>query len=175
MQVNIKDLVITKSVGETDINPNNKDVIGDYKIKQLPDDPKKRQKRLKELGFVEGQFTEQEFFEKTIPAQAQLAIRMKRRGMIVDAGTRLEYVILRSKSDKMFDKIEDVEYYLQHKDILRLDYLYYLHLAIKPIDEILKTVFFREKFIESQYKLRCKKQEICNKISKINQTEIMFI
>ena len=137
-QIDIKDFIITKSVGE----------ISDYKIKPLPDDPKKREKRLKDLGC-----TEEEYVMKALPAQAQLSIKMKNRGKPVASGTRLEHVITQTDDlkDKLFKKIEDFDYFNDHKDVLNIDFMYYLHLAINPIDEAIETAYGIKNFTKVLY------------------------
>ena len=62
--------------------------VEDYKIRDLPDDPKKRKKRLDDLSC-----TEKEYALRSLPAHVQLAEKMRRRGKRVDPGVRLEYVV----------------------------------------------------------------------------------
>jgi hypothetical protein len=117
----------------------------DYKIRSLPDDPKKRRQRLLELDIDEStEDWEKEYEEKSKPAHVQLASRMKHRGFPVSCGTRIEYIILEDflkKNSKLYDKIEDPVYYWKHRDILRIDCFYYFKSLIKPIDQLLGIVF----------------------------------
>ena len=98
-----KDFIITKSVGE----------ISDYKIRDMPTDQKKLKKRLQELSFnpdvidifmkpnqelnAHDRFVKQQatdhYISLQLPAQVQLAEKMRRRGLRVDAGSRIEYVV----------------------------------------------------------------------------------
>lgn len=169
---NYKEFVITKSVKE----------INEYKIRPLPTDPIKKMKRLADLGC-----TENEYMHKALPAHVQLAEIMRRRGIRVDAGQRLGYIVrlnpdcLTSKEENLFDQIEDPDYFKEHSDILKIDYLYYVHMAIAQVDQVLDAIFGKDKnvflwhsqpiytldddskkykkFMEWQYKIRKIKQE----------------
>jgi DNA polymerase elongation subunit (family B) len=154
-----KNFVITKSIKDKE----------DYKVRELPTDQKKREKRLKDLNC-----TEVEYNLKALPAHIQLAERMKRRGKRIDAGTRLEYVVSMNSAwdGKLFDKIEDLEYFKEHSDLLRIDYLYYLHLSINPLDEAIKVAYNIEGFVDKQYKLRLIKHKICKRIENAGKSKI---
>jgi DNA polymerase elongation subunit (family B) len=153
-------ITITKAVGK------------DYKIKPCPGydektyqttDLKKRNKRLNELNISPKNVTwYQEYKEKVLPAHAQLANRMKRRGIPVEAGTRIEYMMIQHEDlkAKSFKKIEDPEYQKIYSDILRVDYLYVLHLASNPLDQLLQVCFQMPDFVSRQYELRMKKQKV---------------
>ncbi len=164
--INFKDFVVTKSIKE----------IEDYKIKALPDDPKKREKRLKDL-----KCTEEEYNAKALPAQVQLAEKMRRRGKIVDAGTRLEYVVLgdengvMNKKEKLFNKIEDVEYFADHRDVLKIDYYYYLKLAINPIDEMIYVAYGVKDFLKTQYELRLESLKYKDGINQLSKPNLVFV
>lgn len=160
--INYKDFIITKSIRD----------IEDYKIKELPTDPKKREKRLKDL-----KCTETEYMLKALPSQVQLAEKMRRRGKIVDAGTRLEYVVIESENqkDKLFNKIEDVEYFGDHREVLKIDYLYYLHLMINPIDEMIKVAYGIDDFLKTQYKLRLESIKYKEEINALSKPKLIFI
>jgi DNA polymerase elongation subunit (family B) len=157
-----KSFIITKSVGD----------LEDYKVRPLPDDPKKRAKRLEELDC-----TEEEYRIKSLPAHIQLAEKMKRRGKKVDVGTRLEYLVTTNGGwdGKLFDKIEELEYFNEHSSILRIDFLYYLKNSINPIDEAIFVAYKIEKFVERQYKLRVIKHKLCRKIEKAGMSRLNFL
>ncbi|ASZ85022.1 042L [Cherax quadricarinatus iridovirus] len=130
------DYVITKSVGDSkgEVDENNR--MGDYKIKALPDDPEERKKVLNGRS-------EKEYFISCCPAQVQLAEKMKRRGVPVDAGSRLEFVVTRNPGKvKLSDKIEDYEYFLKFSHLLDIDAQYYVDAMINPLDQIFKTMGF---------------------------------
>jgi DNA polymerase elongation subunit (family B) len=155
-----KQFIITKSVGDVD----------DYKMKPLPDDQKKREKRLKDLNC-----TEEEYRLKSLPAQVQLAEKMRRRGKPVDSGTRLEYVVTCSEGDKLFDKMEDAEYFLEHQEIIRLDYMYYLKLASNPLDQLLEVAYKITDFTLNFYKYLVKREKLLNDIRKLGKAYINII
>ena len=89
-----------------------------------------------------------EYVEKAQPAHAQLAMRLRRRGHPVEAGTRIEYLVM-DKADfkaKLNEKMEDPLYYSTHCDLLRMDRLYYLLSLTKPLDQLLGVTFHLENF-----------------------------
>lgn len=147
--------------------------IDDYKIKPLPFDPKKRAKRLKDLGC-----TEEEYNNVALPAQVILADKMRKRGKRVDVGSRIYYVIVKVPFEPkatLRQKIEDPEYQKQHGSILKFDYLYYLHRLINPIDEILEVVYGEKDFMKNQYKLRATKEKVNAHILRFFQNKIELI
>lgn len=164
-----KDFVVTKAVG----------AIEDYKIKTLPDDPEKRQKRLDDLNC-----TEAEYATKCLPAQVQLAEKMRSRGMRVDPGSRLEYVITvgGGHKAKQSEKVEDIDYYRNYAEsgILRLDYMYYLKLLSVPLDQVFRVVYGMNDFVLNQYKYRLKLMKVHEELlnlfrPKIQMSEINFV
>jgi DNA polymerase elongation subunit (family B) len=157
-----KNFVVTKSVGE----------ISDYKIRPLPDDPKKREKRFRELKCT----TMQEYNIKCLPAQVQLAVKMRKRGQRVDPGTRLEYLITMNGGIKarLFEKIEDPVYQQEHSDIIKIDYLYYLKLCVNPIDQLLTVQYNTDNWMLKQYKLRVIKYKLMRRIEKLVSPHLVF-
>lgn len=144
--------IITKSVGD----------VSGYKQKELPIDEKKRQKRLRDLNC-----TEEEYSAKCLPAHIQLAERMRKRGMRVDVGSRLEYVITKCGSDKLFEKLEDINYFVKYSDVLQLDYLYYLHLLINPLDQIINVTVTNpceKNLVAKLYKVHVNKENVLNEL-----------
>ena len=92
---------------------------------------------------------------------------MRRRGQIVDCGTRLEYFITEEGGEKgkQYEKIEDAIYFGLHSSILKIDYMYYLKLMTNPFDDILNVMYldkrdtkyqFIKNFALNQYKYRIK-------------------
>lgn len=147
------DFVITKSVK----------ALSEYKIKPLPTDPKKRAKRLADLKCS----SEKDYPLRSVPAQVQLAERMKSRGIRVDPGQRIEYLVTTNGGlkAKLFDKIEDPEYQQRHSSILKIDYLYYVHMCIIPVDQLLGIVFKDSKeYTKEQYKLRVRKFDLLREL-----------
>lgn len=161
MKFPTKDFITSKSVGN----------VTDYKVRPLPDDEKKRKKRLKDLNC-----TEEEYRIRALPAQVQLAERMKRRGIMVSAGSRIQYVITNSGEidGNLSEKIEHIDYFLENSEILRLDYFYYLHNFINPLDEILEKIYNIKDFVKQQYKLRLTKGKLIQRIKALGTPEIRF-
>ena len=158
-----KHFVVTKSVGEID----------NYKIRPLSEDPKAKAKRLAEL-----KCTEAEYKTKALPAHAQLAEKMRRRGMRVDPGQRLEYLVTTTGGPlaKLFEKIEDPNYQQEYSDIIKIDYLYYIHSGAKQLDEILGLQFGPQysKFTLSQYKFRVIKWYMLRELEEMVRVSVVF-
>ena len=195
----VKDFVITKSIGD----------VKDYKIRPLPEDEKKLDKKLVEMqlndktanrDIIKKLFklftTEPEKFEtlksqypiefliikeyikKSLPSQVQLAERMRRRGTRVDAGERLGYVVIESEEnikDKLFDKIEDVDYFKENLSFMKIDSLYYTKLMVNPIDEVLSAVFKKEKIFEHFYKFRINYWKVVKQLNELFSPQIKFL
>lgn len=182
------DFVITKSVGDmNDLNPqtaideqgNKKTKIGDYIVPRLADDAQEREKQLlnKKAKNIK------DFYLLSLPAQVQLAERMRRRGQRVDVGTRLEYVVTKpdQHTEKQYNKIEDAEYFRKHQCLLKLDYLYYLKALVNPLDQMLDVAFkddeyFKPGFVMKQYKYRWKiRAKLLNELKKMFAPNLQFI
>lgn len=154
--------VITKAVGNIDnltaipfVNEKGvkKAKVGDYTVPILSDNKNEREKQLikKEVS------SSREYYLTCLPAQVQLAEKMRRRGTRVDNGTRLEYVITDPKHHKakQYKKIESLEYYVKFREVIKIDYFYYLKALSNPLDQLLSVVFpDLEEFVLKQYKFR---------------------
>lgn len=160
--VTIDDFIITSKVGDEN----------DYKVRALPNDPAKREKRLKEL-----KCTEIEYKERALPAHVQLARKMRCRGHRVDIGQRIEYVVtnLGGYKAKNFDKIEDPEFVQKYQGLIKIDTLYYLHRLIEPLDQLL-SIFVKDcEFTKKHYKLREKKRKMLDELLKLFVRKIELI
>lgn len=129
--------------------------IGSYKVLTLDNsDPVKYNKQLHDKRAS----NEEEFYLRSLGSHVQLAEKMKRRGKPVESGTRLEYVItwdetLRSViKDKQWEKIESAEYFINHSDMLKIDYMYYFDCLCSSLDEILNVVFTEKDYLYNIYK-----------------------
>ena len=179
--VKTDDFVITKSVGD----------IANYKIRELSDDEKKKQKRLLDLGMQtyscdystckkgsKGSKCREciLYIERNLPAQVQLAERMKRRGKIVQAGSRIPFIITTTGgiNAKQFEKIEDPSYQQEHSDVIKIDYLYYNHLLINPLDQLVEVAFKYKDFVKNQHKLRILKYKVCKEIKNLFKLKFDF-
>lgn len=98
--------------------------------------------------------------QRSLPAHAQLARRMHRRGTIVEAGTRLEYVVVRHPNDpkaKLFEKLEDPAHCRRFGSLYRIDPFYYLHLLSFPMDQLLEVCFHKPKLFSREVEYHQKK------------------
>lgn len=178
-----KKFVITKSVGSTEnllptLVKNEKGVecmmMGDYKVPKLPLDEKERTEQLEKKEAT----SEQDYYEKCLPAQVQLALKMRSRGYPVQSGTRLEYLItdIENHNDKQYAKIEDFDYFKKFSDVLTVDFFYYLKIAINSVDEILNIAFGKElDFVKEQYNFRYKvRRKVLNDIKSLSTPKVIF-
>ena len=138
--VSIKQLIISKTLGK------------DYATRQLPDDEKKKTKRLQDLGIdTKDAGWEDRYIQRSKPAHVQLAEKMQSRGVVVEAGSRIEFVIVRhpSLNPRLFDRIEDPQYIMEHGDVVHVDPLYYAENLINPTDQILEIGYRKKDVVKS--------------------------
>lgn len=120
-----------------------------------------------------------EYCLKSLPAQAQLAEKMRNRGKPVSDGTRLEYVMLtdgtaKSVKEKKYDKIESAEYYKEHSGILRIDYLCYLQNLASSLDQVLNVVNKKQDFVLEQFNIRLQKLKVLEELKDLVKPTITF-
>lgn len=178
-----KDFVITKAVGyiaelTAEEFTNEKGIkkmkVGNYTVPALLKDKDEREAQLikKDVNNVK------DFYLKSLPGQVQLAERMRRRGMRVDAGSRIEYVIIESENnfkDKTSEKMESADYFAIHKDVLKIDFIYYLKLLVNPMDQLLFTAYKEKDFTLKQYKFRIQRCKMIEELNNIFKPKIEFI
>ena len=163
-KVPLADLVITKSIGDNNdgkISATTEDGklrVGDYKI-PMNTDAKMQTKGAK---------TEQEYIYFSLPAQIQLAMRMRERGAIVENGSRIAYVVtdLDNWRGKSGAKIEDVVFYQNNKWWLKLDYLYYINSLVKPLDKLFWLVYRRDGVMKKLFKTCVAKYNLLEQLKK---------
>ena len=154
-------------------------MIGDYKVPKLSKEPKERAEQLKKKEVD----TEDEFYDKCLPAQVQLALKMRKRGQIVQTGSRIEYIIsnINDHLGKQYDKIEDFDYFKNHSSVLTIDFFYYIKSCIKQCDELLNISFsndktFKPNFIQEQYNFRYKiRRKVLDQFKSLFSPKIVFI
>lgn len=178
------DFVITKSIGSStfDIDDiqtviNEKGIkkvkLGDYTVPYLPNEGEEREHLLK----LKNAETDEEYYVKCLPAQIQLAEKMRRRGQRVDVGSRIEYVITvqESAKAKQYEKIESYDYYNLHSEIIELDFMHYLKLASNPVDEVLEAVFKIPNFVLNQYNFRLKtRTNMLTELRRLFEPKLIF-
>jgi DNA polymerase delta subunit 1 len=86
---------------------------------------------------------EPEIMDKIInKPQTNLALKMFKRGNYIQAGDRIDYVFVDNGKKKAFEKVEDPLYYIDNKDNIKIDYLFYVKKKLAPsIDELLDVRF----------------------------------
>lgn len=156
----LKDFIITKAVGDIgDLVPvpfvnekgKLKAKIGNYTVPILEDATRDDQFRKKSVD------NEHDYYLSCLPAQVQLAERMRKRGQRVDPGTRLEYVVAdpENHTANQYKKVESAEYIAKFGEIIKIDYLYYIHALATPLDQVLSVVYKEDQdFVLKQYKYR---------------------
>jgi len=103
-----------------------------------------------------------DYKSKTLPTHVAIAKRMNSRGVPTCAGMRIEYVLTtRFKGQKNIiqgEKAEELDYFENCKDVLKLDYLYYLEKQfIKPLDELLNVGLNINGFVKNLYNIHFNK------------------
>ena len=189
-----KKFIITKSVGNTNdmqitdvkttvrrYGKNVKEIttglMGDYKINILPSDEVERSRLMK----LKNAYTEKEYYLHSLPAQVQLSEKMKRRGMIVNVGTRIEYLIVTTNGtyvhndkEKQYEKLENADYYVNNIDYIKIDVLSYLKLLANPVDEVLGVIYHLDNFILKQYKYRIQRMYMLEELKKLFRGRLLF-
>lgn len=142
-EIPLKMFIVSKTLG------------AEYAVRPLPEDEKKRQKRLDDLGIDETKKGwEEEYRSKAKPAHVQLSEKMKRRGNVVEAGSRIEFAMIQhpDKKPRQFERIEDPSYLKEHGDVVCIDPMYYAQNLINPADQVFSVCFKKEKVLETMVK-----------------------
>lgn len=183
----VSDFVITKAVGDYGgLTPNTvyeegkkKTLIGDYTVPNLSSDPEEHANQL----HTKRAQNEEEFYLFSLPAQVQLAHRMKSRGVRVDTGTRLEYVVTDPyrHTAKQYEKVEDADYFSKFRSALTIDGYYYLKALTTPLDQVFNVAFkdtekWVPDFVIRQYNFRYKQRfKLLNELMSHSRPTITFI
>ncbi len=162
-----KEYVITKSIKD----------VEDYKVKPPDDDLVKRKKQFLNKNLDSEHHTTRDYLIRSLPAQVQLAERMRKRGMLVEAGSRLEFVMttMGGIKAKVWQKIEDISYYRDHSDVIRLDMAYYAKSLVNSVDQVLEVVFKLKKFMRVQLEYRTQKRVFLNELIKVTRREVVLL
>ena len=112
--------------------------VGAYEVNRLPEDAVDRKRKIETADCLDAA----EFYLCSVPCQVALADRMRARGMHVNSGDRIRYVVTRRVrgeryTAKLTMRVEELAYYTRHAAVLRLDRLWYQHSFVKPIDQLL--------------------------------------
>jgi len=178
-----KDFVVTKAVGNAgglhaEAFVNEKGVkkarVGDYTVPFLSKDKEEREEQLKKKGAD----NENDYYLLCLPAQVQLAERMRSRGQRVDAGSRLEYVVTNPELHlaKQYDKVESYEYFVKHSDVIKIDHFYYLKALTNPLDQMLDVAFpLYKDFVLNQYNFRWKiRHKLLTELKDLFKPKLVF-
>jgi len=118
-----------------------------------------------------------DFYKRSLPAQVQLAEKMRDRGQLVDAGSRIEYVITLAGGHTVAqsEKLEDVYYQYKHSNSVQLDYIDYLRQLANPLDQVIGVMYADLKeFVYTQYRLRLQQEKITDEIKNIFSPKLIF-
>ena len=171
---------LNSSMMKSEILKNNKvqDLL--EMIITMTNDLFQRKYNYKDFVITKG-LTKLEYKTKTVPAHVHVAHKMISRGIQVPVGSRIEYLLLDKgngfdKHEKQLEQAEDVNYFAENREYLRINYLNYLQTqAFKPVDELLKVALHLESFMENQLKLRIQKtNNILQKIKKLFAPRLNF-
>ena len=139
-----------------------------------------RQYGYKDFVITKG-LTKLEYGAKAAPAHFAVAKKMMHRGIDILVGTRIEYLLLDlgngyDKKEKQEVQAEDVTYFAENREILRINYLeYFKRQSVLPIDELLFVALKLEGFMKQQLELRIQKNYYIQQIKKINSVKLEFI
>jgi DNA polymerase elongation subunit (family B) len=191
-----KNFVVTKSIkdiGNCEVTPfinekkQKKGKMGDYTVALLSNDPKERERQFK----LKDCTTEKDYYLHCLPAVVQLAQKMRKRGMLVQVGERIPYVITEEggHTAKQYIKIEDADYYKAHSSVLKIDYMYYLSQMTNAFDDIFNVIYCNEKnneydkydhklkkdFILDQYNYRYKiRNKMLKELKNLFKAKLVF-
>ena len=122
-----------------------------------------------------------DYSTKTLPVHVNVAKNMQERGQIVVVGMRVEYLLLDNgkgydKNEKAVDQGEDMNYYLENREVLRINYLeYFKRQSVLPVDELLRVALHLENFMEEHLKLRIQKSHVVQSIKNLNKPKFVFL
>jgi DNA polymerase elongation subunit (family B) len=121
-----------------------------------------------------------EYKQESLPVHAHVAKIKSERGETVPVGTRIEYLLLDRglvyrKDQKQNDKAEDVGYFKENMQHLRIDYLYYLQTqSLKPIEQLIDVCCKISGFMQQQFELRVIKTCVMRQIRRLFAPNIVF-
>ena len=115
---------------------------------------------------------------KAKPPQVIIKEKMERRGKLVPTGSRITYVITTNGGYKapQSEKVEEESFFKTYRNILQLDYLFYLeHQLMNPMNEIIEKAFKRKDVIGKFYKERLHHHKVILQLQSIFSPEITLI
>jgi len=118
---------------------------------------------------------------KSNTGHVYLAKKMKERGIAVPGGTRIEYVIHRNNNhvyknnENQQEKLEDINYVLNYREIFRISHLDYMKLFVNPIDQVLEVMIGLNDFVKTQFKYRVIKQKVTTELKNKFRPVVKFV
>lgn len=113
-----------------------------------------------------------------LPSHVLLALKIQARGVPIGAGTRVEYVLTKNKSykktDTQKDKLVDIDYFLEFREVFRLSRLDYCKQFINPIDEICDVVMGIEGFVKQQWDQHIAYSKVTDRITELGRPKLLF-
>lgn len=141
-------------------------------MKLLPKESEAQQEALIKKNVT----NEKDYYLSQLPAIVQLAEKMRKRGELVAAGSRIPYIITKVGGIKALqaEKVEDLEYASRHPDFCRPDTLYYIKQLITPVDELLHIVHGVDKFVKNQFKFRQLREKCLDELMCLFRSTIIY-
>lgn len=118
--------------------------------------------------------------QDSLPGHVYLAKKMQAAGMPIGAGTRIEYVICKDefnvykKQEPQRDKLTDIDYFLEFREILRLSYIDYLKQFISPLDQVMEIVIGIEDYVKTQWNARIQYSKVINRLNHLFRPHLSF-
>jgi DNA polymerase elongation subunit (family B) len=124
--------------GSVTINENGKRSCGSYTL-SIP--KRKPGEDVNMLYASRCVVNEQEYVQTCLPANAQLAQRITNRGIRVEPGERLDFVVHSPHvSQHMYSKREEYSHYCRYSDVFRIDYVYYIGALCRNLSAIFVAI-----------------------------------
>jgi uracil-DNA glycosylase len=118
---------------------------------------------------------------ETKQAHAEVAIKIRNRGTPVGQGARIEYVIVEDasrefvKDSKLSDCVDDLGYFRENSEVLRLNYLKYFESQyVNNFDVLIETIFGGSKPCTQIFKLLLAKNKVCAMIRQVFAPRLVF-
>ena len=71
--------------------------------------------------------------------------------------------------------MESIDYFANHRDILKIDFMYYLKLLTNPMDQVLITAYKEKDFTLNQYKFRIHRCKVLDELRNLFRPKLKFV
>jgi len=119
----------------------------------------------------------EKYMDRSKPGHVQLAQKCRLRGQPIEAGSRIEYVIIEHVDPhaKLCDKMEDPDYFFRYCFLLRIDRFYYLKLLAIPMDQLLQvSLKLTFPFVDRIYDYHWNKKKCLRQLMTLFQPRLSF-